>query len=371
MSSKVDDLPLVTDLQRIIIDNLPLLDLRAPLEFAAGTIPGAVNLPLIDDAERHQIGLCYAEQGQDAAITLGHQLVCDDKKTARVAAWQAFAAEHPQGVLFCWRGGMRSKISQQWLFEATGLRYPRIDGGYKALRQYLLSATQEIANNQPLLILAGRTGVGKTRFLHSQIQQIDLEGLANHRGSAFGPHATAQPNQIHFENALAQALIRRTAAKPAYLLIEDEGRNIGARTTPEPLYQQMNQSPLLLLEATLEERQQLTYQEYIVDALAEYQQLLGEESGFNGWADYLRQSLHKIRKRLGGERHLQLQKLLESALQQHWQDPEAHLQWIQVLLQDYYDPMYDYQIGKKEQRIVMRGNAQQLSEWLQDYAASK
>ncbi|MBF0470472.1 MAG: tRNA 2-selenouridine(34) synthase MnmH [Gammaproteobacteria bacterium] len=363
-------LPEEGDLRRIILHNLPLIDLRAPLEFNEGSLPTATNLPLMSDEERHQVGLCYAEEGQEEAIALGHELVEGEVKAARVQQWQQFAQAYPEGLIFCWRGGMRSKISQQWLFAASGIRYPRIVGGYKAVRRFLLDEIDRIAAGIPLLILGGRTGTGKTLLLQPLPQAVDLEGMAHHRGSAFGPRATPQPTQINFENRLAVALIQLEASTRHPLLIEDEGRNIGSRTVPEKLYQRMAQAPLLLLEASLEERISITHREYIEEALQEYRDLHGEETGFELWSQYLFQSLDKIRKRLGGLRHQTLRQQLEQALLRHHShdDPSEHRGWIATLLRDYYDPMYDYQLSRKQERIHFRGSYQQILDYLRDHS---
>jgi len=104
----------------LISDERPLIDVRAPVEFAQGALPGAVNLPLMNDEERHQVGIAYKQQGQTAAIALGERLVSGDIKQARITAWQAYLTEHPDALIYCFRGGLRSQIAQQWL-EETGI----------------------------------------------------------------------------------------------------------------------------------------------------------------------------------------------------------------------------------------------------------
>ncbi|MCW8826136.1 MAG: tRNA 2-selenouridine(34) synthase MnmH [Gammaproteobacteria bacterium] len=361
-----DDLPEIDDFRSLILNNTPLLDVRAPVEFSQGSLPGVENQPFINDEERHEIGIRYAELGQDAAIDLGHELVQGEIKDQRVAKWLSFAEAHPEGALFCWRGGMRSKFSQQWLFDSTGIRYPRIKGGYKALRTFLLNELEASADEIDLVVIGGRTGVGKTLFLNSLPGTIDLEGLAKHRGSAFGPRAEPQPTQVNFENELSIALMKHRANGNLPLAVEDEGHNIGSRGIPDVIFQKMKEAPILLLEAPLEERVAITHQEYIHEALAEYRALYGEEDGYRWWSDYLLGSLDKIRKRLGGPQHRKLKEIMEAALleQRLSGDAEPHKQWIEALLSDYYDPMYDHQIGKKEGRIKLRGDATTLKNYL-------
>jgi len=158
------DLPETDDLLSLFLEDVPLLDVRAPVEFADGAFPHAVNAPLIDDAERHEIGKTYKNLGQDAAIELGLKLVSGEKKTKRIAAWRTFAQRHPNGVLYCFRGGLRSKTAQQWLAEAD-ITLPRVKGGYKALRRFLIDQLAENARIMRPVVIGGSTGVVKTRFI--------------------------------------------------------------------------------------------------------------------------------------------------------------------------------------------------------------
>lgn len=121
---------LITDYRQLFIEQRPLVDLRAPAEFARGSFPTAVSLPLMSDEERAKVGTCYKYYGQQAAINLGHKLVSGQLKADRIAAWARFARMHPNGALFCWRGGLRSQITQQWLAEA-GIDYPRVAGAIR------------------------------------------------------------------------------------------------------------------------------------------------------------------------------------------------------------------------------------------------
>jgi len=135
--------PDTQDYLSVLLLDTPLLDVRAPVEFAQGAFPGVTNIPLMNDEERHRVGLQYKQKGQDSAIELGHELVSGEIKQSRVAQWVEFARANPQGYLYCFRGGLRSRISQQWLAEA-GIQYPRIIGGYKAMRSFLLESLEKI-----------------------------------------------------------------------------------------------------------------------------------------------------------------------------------------------------------------------------------
>ena len=348
----------------LLLEGRPLLDVRAPVEFLKGAIPHASNHPLLNDDERERVGRCYKQEGQDAALRLGHRLVSGGAREARIQAWSAWAEAHPTGALYCFRGGQRSQITQSWLAEA-GVELPGVTGGYKALRQYLLDVIDRESPRLPWCVVGGRTGVGKTRFLEALPRALDLEGLAIHRGSAFGPKATPQPTPINFENAVALALLR-LAQDPGGIAIEDESRAIGRLSVPEPLANAMKAAPLYLLEADLEARVDLTFEEYITDGLADHLATYGEAAGFDAFATYLRGALGKIERRLGGARYQTLLAVLNEALEDQAQggDGEGHRVWIETLLTEYYDPMYDYQLEKKQDRVVFSGTWDVLREAL-------
>lgn len=360
------NLPETDDLLSLFLDDIPLLDVRAPVEFNEGAFPASINRPLINDQERHRVGKTYKDLGQDAAVELGLTLVAGDERQQRIAAWREFAHNHPHGVLYCFRGGMRSKVSQQWLFEETGIRYPRVRGGYKALRRFLIDQLEQNAQKIRPVVIGGRTGVGKTRLLQELNPHLDLEGLAWHRGSAFGRHATPQPAQITFENTLSISLLKLLHAGNPWFATEDESRNIGHRHLPMTFFESLGRAPVVVLEADLEERIDITLQEYVHDALREYQELHGAEGSFTAWAEYLANSLDRIRKRLGGKNHQVLVEKMQHAIRKHREngETEPHRVWIEALLTDYYDAMYNYQLDKKKDRIVFSGNRVSVRDYL-------
>ncbi|MFQ3277364.1 MAG: tRNA 2-selenouridine synthase, partial [Colwellia sp.] len=261
----------------IIRNKTPLMDVRAPIEFEKGAFEQSINQPLMDNDERAQVGLCYKNKGQAAAITLGNKLVSGENKANRLAQWQDFVRENPQGYLYCFRGGLRSQTVQRWLKE-SGINYPLITGGYKAFRQFLLNEVEQLALH-PLIILAGNTGCGKTPFLSHCANSIDLEGAAGHRGSSFGSFVTAQSNQITFENKLAEQYIRGDYSIEQRLVLEDEGRQIGSVHLPESLRHAMTLAPLVVIEESLDYRLEQIFQEYIIKMTAQYQTAYGAEQG--------------------------------------------------------------------------------------------
>lgn len=362
------DLPQIDDYNRLFLEDIPLLDVRAPVEYEQGAFPLAKNLPLINDQERHAIGVRYKEMGQEKAIELGHRLVSGDIKQCRIDGWSEFTHQYPQGALYCFRGGMRSKISQQWIFEHTGIVYPRVKGGYKALRRFLLNQL-EAAAQLPYIILSGRTGVGKTVLLSRIERKVDLEEIYRHRGSAFGKHITPQPSQIDIENTLAIALLKQRAGghgDTTKLVLEDEAPAIGSRRLPESIINAMKQSPLIVLEAGIEERTEIIFQEYILQALAEHQAVLGETQGFAVWAANLQKALGRIQRRLGGRRYQSIHCAMDRAIDSHRGagQPQGHKAWIYSLLVEYYDPMYDYQLSRKSERVIFRGDSGAVLDFL-------
>lgn len=336
------------ELVALIRDAVPLIDLRAPAEFARGAMPNATNLPLLSDGERGQVGRTYKAQGQTAAIALGERLVSGAAREARLTAWRAFIETHPGAWLYCWRGGLRSATVQTWL-RAEGIDVPRVPGGFKALRGLCLEILDAAVTRKRWLVLGGRTGSGKTLLLQRTPASIDLEGFANHRGSAFGALPTPQPTLVDFENMLAQAFLRH---EPEVLLLEDESRTIGRLAIPQSWHEKMQRAGLLILEADLEARSNNIRREYVDEALA---------AGVSAEALYQRfdAALDRIARRLGGARH----KAVKAELRRSFEHGD-HSGWIEQLLVWYYDPMYDYQLSRKQDRVLISGDADTLLEYL-------
>ena len=355
-----------THYRDLFLNDVPLMDARAPVEFAKGAFPGVLNLPLMNDAERQKVGTCYKQQGQEAAIKLGHQLVNGAVKAERVAAWAAFARANPAGYLYCFRGGLRSQITQQWLKEEAGIEYPRVVGGYKAMRGFLLETTEQAVAECAFVIVGGLTGTGKTEVLAQLGNSLDLEGHANHRGSSFGKRATGQPAQIDFENRLAIDLLKRRARGQQQFVLEDESRLIGTCSLPLSLHQGMQDYPLVWLEDSVADRVERILRDYVIDLAAEFLAVHGEEQGFALFAARLLQSMDNIQKRLGGERHARLRAILAQALDEQARSGavELHRAWIEALLSEYYDPMYVYQRESKAARIEFAGEQAAVIEYL-------
>ncbi len=337
-----------------LLRSATLLDVRAESEYQQGAIPDSVNLPILNDHERTAVGTAYKEQGQAVATELGHALVSGDLKAARIDGWISFLQKNPTARLTCWRGGQRSSIAQAWLQQA-GYDVAKVAGGYKALRQTAIRVLEEAASSRrepkSWYVIAGKTGTAKTKLINRLPNSIDLEGLANHRGSAFGAQTTPQPALATFENSLARAFLNHS---PSTLVLEDESRTIGRIAVPESWHERMRSAPLALVEASLQTRVMHIRQEYVVDAL--------QEQAAEVLATHYQQALGRIQRRLGGKRYKQISELLADAFNER----RDHADWIEYLLTNYYDPMYEYQLQNKVPRITFRGDFDAVLSYLEN-----
>ena len=355
------------ELARLFIADVPLIDVRAEVEFQHGAFPSSVNIPILNDAEREAVGICYKKEGPDAAEALGHRLVSGAERNKRIGAWADIANRSEQVQLYCFRGGKRSEIATCWLQNA-GVNIQRIRGGYKRMRSYLLDQLETLPGLLNLQILAGRTGSGKTELLRKLEHKLDLESMANHRGSAFGANRSNQPSQINFENTIAVELLKHmqvtssattAGLKRPALLLEDESRTIGKVHLPEALFNVMSQAPVLLLEDSLDSRIERIYREYVVQQLDELQAHCENSQLASAMLeDSFLKSLRAISRRLGGLAADQIRQQIRDAFLSR--ETQAHYHWISALLNLYYDPMYNYQIARKEDRIIFRGAMDEL-----------
>lgn len=348
---------------RLFISDTPLLDVRAPVEVSKGSFPSSTNIPLLNDEQRRLIGIDYKHNGHDSAVKLGYQLIGPSQREALIERWLDYFANHEEAALYCYRGGQRSQITQQWLADA-GKPIPRIEGGYKALRNWLLSVVESVAATTPLVIAGGKTGSGKTHLINSLPYSVDLEGRANHRGSAFGPRTMPQPNQIDFENALAVDFLKLPLKQLNRLVLEDESHSIGSVHLPRALYGKMCESPLAIIEASVSTRVSTIFNDYILSNYRDFKSLDSVNAPLL-FAEFLMASLSKIERRLGSELHNEISTIMQDALKAQFEadDSSGHRVWIELLLRKYYDPMYDYQLSKKQHRIRFRGDSCEFLRW--------
>lgn len=295
-----------------------ILDVRSPGEYQQGHIPGAVSFPLFTNEERARVGTCYKQQGREQAVELGLEIVAP-KSVGLVKRAKELAIDR-QVRIHCWRGGMRSE-SVAWLLRLAGLDVAVLTGGYKTFRRWALT-TLELPRT--ILILGGMTGTGKTAILaalNNQGEQVlDLEDLANHRGSSYGNLGLPeQPTTEQFENLIAVQWSRFNPAQPIW--IEAESKRIGVCRVPENLFSQMEQSPVLEITRSRPERLQILVDLY---GNADRQELIA--------------ATDRLRKRLGGLR-------TQAALTFLAQDKLTEA--CDVVL-DYYDKTYTYDLRRRE-----------------------
>ena len=270
-----------------------LIDVRTAAEFEKGHIPSAKNLPLFSDEERAMIGTIYKQIGRQPAILKGLEIT-GPKMKEFVKQAEVLSGESNKLFLYCWRGGMRSG-SMAWLLDLYGFEVYTLKRGYKAFRNYALSSFDTKKN---VLILGGKTGSGKTPILKELSalgeQVIDLEGLAHHKGSAFGTIGESEScTQEHFENKLAMQWVRIDPEKPAWL--EDESRSIGKKIIPEGVWNQMREANVINLDLPFETRLQ-----HIMKVYGDFP------------VNELIASVEKIQKRLGGLAYKQVMGYLEN-----------------------------------------------------------
>lgn len=354
------------NIRQLLANETPIIDVRAPIEFNQGAMPNAINLPLMNNEERAAVGTCYKQHGSQKAVELGHQLVKGEIKAHRVAAWREACERFPSGFICCARGGMRSHIVQKWLAE-IGIDYPLIEGGYKALRQATIEMTNELVQ-RPIILIGGCTGNGKTTLVRSLPEGIDLEGFAHHRGSSFGRTVEAQFAQATFENYLAVDMLKKSPYHSRWVL-EDEGRAIGANGLPESLRIQMATAHLVVVDDPFEQRMARLKEEYFDRMTHDFIEAYGEEKGWQEYSDYLHHGLYAIRRRLGAQRATELTQLLDNALaaQKISANTEVHFSWLSPLLKEYYDPMYRYQLSKKQDKIIYTGSYEEVEQWFANH----
>jgi len=298
-------------------DFVPLVDVRSPKEYSQGHIPGAVNLPLFNNEEREAVGIRYKQGGNENAVQLGFEIV--GPKLAELAKLAKSEARKKKLLVYCWRGGMRSE-SMAWLFEKAGIEVKVLEGGYKAYRRFI---REQFSKPAKLVVLGGFTGSGKTDILKSLEksgeQFLDIEGIAHHKGSAFGRLGQAeQPTNEQFENNLADCW--REFDFDRIIWMEDESRVLGNCSINDPLFRKMRTGILIKIILPKSERKKRLVKEY---------------GGFD--KTLLLGSIEKIRQRMGG---LAVKKASEAL-------EKKDLMEVADLTLTYYDKSYSHQNSDK------------------------
>lgn len=324
-----------------------LVDARSPAEYAEATLPGALNVPILDDGERAAIGTLYKVEGKQAARRRGVEVIAPKIPALIEQVAAARRPGTPPAIIFCWRGGMRSQALARFL-ELAGIPARQLEGGHKAFRG-MVRAYFERGEWGRLIVLRGLTGVGKTELLQRLAAEgrpvIDLEGLAHHRGSAFGHLGLpAQPSQQLFEARLWDAL--RHVAPQGYALAEGESRHIGRLILPLTVYQALQQETSIWVNASLERR--------VANILTDYPA-----------RDQLREDfarpLRALKERLGRQGVEAMLALLEAG---DW--PEL----TRRLMVDYYDPLYRHTLPARRIEINVDGGPDDLPRLQEAIAAA-
>jgi len=294
-----------------------LIDVRSESEYREATIPGAVNLPLLNDGERAEVGEIYVQVSPALARHQGLRLI-SPKLPALVEEVEKLSIQGTP-VLFCWRGGMRSK-AMATVLDLMGVTVYRLQGGYKAYRREILEYFERTLPFQ-IVVFRGNTGVGKTELLLKLRQlgypAIDLEGLANNRGSVFGDVGLGPPpSQKAFEAALYEEC--RRYERYGYVIVECESKRIGRVTLPDKFHRAMQEGIQVLVFDTLANRVRRLVKEYMAhpDSMAQ-----------------IENALERLVKTLGHEKVRELKELLAARRLE---------EFTEHLLLDYYDRLYAY-----------------------------
>lgn len=332
-----------------------IIDVRSEGEYEKAHFENTVSMPILSDAHRHDVGLTYKTEGSEAAKSLGHQLVSGDYKERMIQQWCELIKSRPQqpALIFCWRGGLRSRLAQDWVYQ-NGCEVIRVDYGYKGLRH---EAIKILENPTPFVVLSGMTGSGKTRLIHKLRHFVDLEALANHRGSAFGSYyGQSQPQQATFENKLAQSLYQVAN----HFVLEDESPNIGRCHVPDSFYARMASSPMVMIETPARMRALEIFQEYIQAPAAKGMPLSDLKNIFAN-------NVERIRNKLGGLECDHIKNQLSQSFQFDALNEDstgAYLDWIELLLTHYYDKLYIHALSLKARKTLFRGSWQECFEFL-------
>ena len=308
----------ITVKEALALPGAKFVDVRSESEYAEATVPEAVNIPLLRDEERVSVGAAYKHEGVDTASALGFEIVTP-RLSGMIKKFQDLRHDGPL-VVFCWRGGMRSK-SICSLLESIGIPVFRMTGGYKAYRRYI----NEYLSGHLLhrtVVIHGLTGVGKTEVLEELRQMsapaVDLEGLANNRGSVFGQIGMRpQPSQKMFEALLVRELV--FWSEVGYIIVECESRRIGRIILPESLAEAMRAGIRILAYCPIDKR------------IERIKKIYGGESGEN--RAELKAAIVSLGQRVGKKRVLEFSQMVDAG-----QTDEV----VEYLLVKYYDPLYKY-----------------------------
>lgn len=296
-----------------------ILDVRSPGEYAQATVPGAINIPLLDNVERSLVGITYKQKGPEAARYLAMEIVSPKLPSIVNAVKQAAGGKAI--VLFCWRGGERSLFMAN-ILGFMGFKVYRVVGGFKAYRGFVRNYLERESLPLKAVVLHGLTGVGKTEIIEllaeKGIPVLDLEGLARHRGSVFGKIGMPpSPSQKMFEALIVEEL--KKAERFGVFVVECESRRLGNLLVPQSVMHTMKEGYNVLLYASMESR---------VNRIKRIYAAQGADA-----AQSLQRAISRLTKYLGRKKVAELNEEIEKGKIEHV---------IRFLLTDYYDPLYGY-----------------------------
>ncbi|OXM83901.1 tRNA 2-selenouridine(34) synthase MnmH [Paenibacillus rigui] len=303
-----------------------MIDVRSPSEYADSTIPGSLNIPLFDDAERAEVGTIYKQVSVQAAKDRGLEIF-----SAKLPAFiKTFEQIKEPKAVFCWRGGMRSKTTATVL-SLMGIPAYRLTGGFRTYRRWVVETLGQLEFKPQVIVILGHTGTGKTSILR-QLQNegypvLDLEGMAGHRGSIFGQVGLKANNQKTFESLLITDLLKLQQSH--YVLLEGESKRIGKVVLPEMVVDKKEAATQLFIRLPIHERIRHIVEEY---RPSEHKQEL--INAFN-----------KIKNRI----HTPVAKEIMISLEE-----DQFEQAVKLLLEHYYDPRYEHAMKQYEhERIII------------------
>ena len=327
----------VTDFRNL---SSPIIDVRSPCEFSQGHWPGSINIPLFSDQEREIIGKSYKKESRLKAIFNGLKIILPNTPKLKGILLKTTPKKNGQNKslrIYCWRGGMRSRAFA-WLARTIGIETHLLEGGYKNYRKWVIN---QFESDLPIRLIGGKTGTRKTDLLNhinsEKIHVIDLEALANHRGSSFGSLGmNTQPSTQQFENILAESINEFHSNNAVEIWIEAESASLGRCRVPNSLYKKMKMAPILEIIKTKNER--------VNNLVKVYSQKPQNE---------LKEAVNRISKRLGPQR---TNEALEAIEKKEWANA------CKAML-DYYDKCYEYELKKSKNitSIDLRGVDLKLS----------
>ncbi|MFC1801309.1 tRNA 2-selenouridine(34) synthase MnmH [Nanoarchaeota archaeon] len=303
--------------QALKLPNTIFIDVRSPCEFVLDHIPHAINLPILDNKERHEIGIIY-KHDQEKAISLGLEYY--SKKIPELTEFLKTINKNKTIIVYCWRGGMRSQTIAN-LIESLGHKTKLLKGGYKGYRAFIRKSLENYKANFKFIILWGNTGTAKTKIIEKLKSAIDLECLAQHRGSLFGAIGLTPRTQKSFETLLFFELERLASEK--YIFVEGESRKIGNIIIPESIYKEIKNGINIRVNASVESRSKITIKEYLKPE----------------YIEKIKEIVPLLKRRLSKKQVENMLRLI---------DERDYLGFAKILLTEYYDPLYKNTLDKIE-----------------------